>query len=296
MTDEKKDRIEKLIKTIPSLTEGQLYWLNKVIQTFDNPCQFKIEQSNLLDKVTLENFGDALRIHHSFSAESFSKDKFEYVFEKVLKMSGHKAMLAPKGNRGHDITIDNVQVSLKTQADKNIREDKVWISKFMELGQGEWGDKENDLIGLRKSFLNHLKNYDRILILRSLEKGPQWRYELVEIPKALMEDAKNGGLEMKKESTQYPKPGYCYVRSPRGEDIYQLYFDGGSERKLQVKNLLKSYCTIHATWEFLVPLEQRFPCTAEVLFLAISIYSPLSSTPTHLRPSSLATIPTVPVP
>ena len=129
MADEKKRRIDRIIKIIPSLTEGQLYWLNRVIQVFDSPHQFKIEQSNLLDKVTLENFGDALRIHHSFSEESFSKDKFEYVFEKVLKMSGHKTTLAPKGNRGHDITINNVRVSLKTQADNNIREDKIWISK-----------------------------------------------------------------------------------------------------------------------------------------------------------------------
>jgi len=255
MADEKKNRIEKLIKIIPSLTDGQLYWLNRVIQVFDSPRQFKIEQSNLLDKVTLENFGDALRIHHSFSAESFSKDKFEYVFEKVLKMSGHRAILAPRGNRGHDIAINNVQVSLKTQADNNIREEKIWISKFMELGRGKWGDDDDDLIGLRKLFLDHLKNYDRILTLRALEKGPQWRYELVEIPKTLMEAAKNGKLEMKKESTQYPKPGYCYVQSAEGEDIYQLYFDAGGERKLQVKNLLKSYCTIHATWEFFVPPE-----------------------------------------
>jgi len=188
MADEKKNRIEKLIKIIPSLTDGQLYWLNRVIQIFDSPRQFNIEQSNLLDKATLENFGDALRIHHSFSAESFSKDKFEYVFEKVLNMSGHTAMLAPRGHRGHDIIIDNVQYSLKTQADKDIREDKIWISKFMELGQGEWGDDDDDLIGLRQLFLDHLKNYDRILTLRALEKGPQWRYELVEIPKTLMED------------------------------------------------------------------------------------------------------------
>jgi len=255
MADEKKNRIDKLIKAIPSLTEGQLYWLNRVMRIFDSPHEFAIQSSDLLDEITLENFGDALRIHHSLSAEPFSKDKFEYVLEKVLKMGGQTAMLAPRGTRGHDITINNVQFSLKTQANKNIREEKILISKFMELGQGNWGDNEDDLIGLRQSFLDHLQKYDRILTLRALEKGPQWRYELVEIPKALMEEAENGELEMKKESPQNPKPGYCHVRTPEGKIIYQLYFDAGSERKLQVRNLLKSYCTIHATWEFFVPPE-----------------------------------------
>ncbi len=255
MENNKQKQIEKLIKAIPSLTAGQLSWLNKVVQVFNGPHQFKIQRSDLFNKITLENFGDALRIHHSFSMEPFSKDKFEYVLEQVLKMSGRKALLAPRGNRGHDITIDGIPVSLKTQADRNIREDKIWISKFMELGKGEWGNDDKDLIGLRKLFLDHLKSYQRILTLRALKKGPQWKYELVEIPKTLLESARKGELEMKKESKQFPKPGYCYVRTPKGKDKYQLYFDAGSERKLQIKNLSKSYCTVHATWEFFIPPE-----------------------------------------
>ncbi len=123
----------------------------------------------------------------------------------------------------------------------------------MELGKGQWGDNPKDLIGLRKLFLKHLKSYDRILTLRTLERSPNWHYELVEIPKNLIVSAKNGELEMKRESKQFPKPGYCYVRNKKGEDIYQLYFDADSERKLQVKNLLKTYCTVHATWEFFIP-------------------------------------------
>lgn len=97
-----------------------------------------------------------------------------------------------------------------------------------------------------------MKSYERILSLRTLNKAPSWKYELVEIPKELLQSAVNGELEMKLQSRQFPKPGYCYVRNEDGEDIFQLYFDGGSERKLQVKNLLKKYCSVHATWEFTV--------------------------------------------
>lgn len=254
MTQDREQRIRDLIERIPILTEGQIFWLNRVIRIFDSPYRFKNFDSDLFDDLTIENFGDALRIHHSFSAEPFSKDKFEYVLEKVLVLSGHVASLAPKGQRGHDITIDGVRVSLKTQADSSIQEDKIWISKFMELGKGNWGDNPQDLEYLRDSFLQHLTKYDRIFTLRALKRAPEWFYELIEIPMSLMKAAKKGVFEMKLDSRQFPKPGYCYVR-PEGKLAYQLYFDGGGERKLQIKNIKKIYCKVHATWRFTIPPE-----------------------------------------
>ena len=255
MTVDQQQRIKEIVQKIPSLTAGQIYWLERVLQVFESPHNFQILNADLLDLKTVENFGDALRIRHSFAAEPFTKDKFEFVLQKVLTMSGHDASLAPKGNRGYDISINGTKVSLKTQADRNIREDKIWISKFMELGKGQWRDNPKDLVQLRSLFLQHLRNYERIFTLRALRRAPHWDYELVEIPKRLMLAAKNRTLQMQLKSKQYPKPGYCYVRSHTGEDIYQLYFDAGSERKLQVKNLLKTSCLVHATWNFVIPPE-----------------------------------------
>lgn len=245
--------IEELVAKIPTLTDSQLYWLQKVISVFDSPHEFTIESNGLFDKTTLNNFGDALRIHHSFSVEAFSKDKFEYVLDKVLSMSGRKSSLANKGNRGHDLSIDGIPISLKTQADKGVNENKIWISKFMELGSGQWGDNPDDLIGLRNEFLHHMRNYEKIFTLRTLSREPNWHYELVEIPKSLLELASDGTLEMKLESRQFPKPGYCYVRDREGNQLFQLYFDGGGERKLQIKHLLKKNCIVHANWKFTIP-------------------------------------------
>jgi Type II site-specific deoxyribonuclease len=59
-------------------------------------------------------------------------------------------------------------------------------------------------------------------------------------------------LEMMMESRQNPKPGYCYISAADGSELCELYFDAGSERKLQVKNLLKSACVLHAEWKFTV--------------------------------------------
>jgi len=194
-----------------------------------------------------------LKIHHAFSVEPFSKDKFEYVLEQIFRSRKINAELAPKGNPGHDITIKGQKISLKTQADKAIKSSEIWISKFMELGKGTWGSDPKDLEPLRAMFLNHLARYDRIFTLRTLSKAPDWKYELVEIPKALFESAATGKLEMMMNSKQTPKPGYCYVSDYKGMPVYELYFDGGSERKLHVKKLRKSACVVHATWSFSIP-------------------------------------------
>jgi type II restriction enzyme len=241
---------EKLMKAAPKLTEGQIYWTEKVLDAFLSEHEFIVCSPELFSNEALNNFGDALRIHHCFSNEPFSKDKFEYILEKVMNLSGYKAKTANRGNRGHDLTINGTRFSLKTQADSNLKPDKIWISKFMELGRGKWGDDPGDLVYLRSLFLEHLNNYDRILILRALEKGIQWKYELLEIPISLLHLAKEGELLMMMDSKQSPKPGYCFVKDKKGNELFQLYFDGGGERKLQIKNLTKSLCITHAFFSF----------------------------------------------
>jgi type II restriction enzyme len=58
------------------------------------------------------------------------------------------------------------------------------------------------------------------------------------------------------DSRQNPKPGYGYVRDAAGGLKYSLYFDGGTERKLQIRALQKRLCQVHATWAFQsAPLE-----------------------------------------
>ncbi len=255
MNDDRRKVVESLVRSIPELTAGQLHWIQRVVYVYSADHKFTLNESDLFDEVILQNFGDAMRVHHSFSSEPFSKDKFEYVLVNVLKISGLKAELAPKGNPGYDATVGDVRLSLKIQADKDIKESTIWISKFMELGKGIWGEDHANLEGLRDQFLNHVENYEKILSLRAIKKAPNWQYELVEIPISVLKLASSSELEMKVNSRQFPKPGYCYVRNEQGQNIFSLSFDGGGERKLQVKNLRKEYCQVHAKWEFFIPEE-----------------------------------------
>lgn len=196
---------------------------------------------------------DFVRIHHALSDEPFTKDKFEYALDRTSKINGATSELPGRTNPGHDIMINGVRISLKTQADNSIKIDSIHISKFMELGKGKW-ESESDFKSFRDLFIAHMSDYERIITFRCLSNPEErlagyWKYEMVEIPKTLFLKAKNGTFEMKHDSKQYPKPGYCYVKE-NGEDLFQLYFDGGGERKMQVKSIQKKHCNVICTFSF----------------------------------------------
>lgn len=251
---ERSERIKRLLTAIPKLSDYRLQFVDRVVSVFALPRDYwRSQDSTLISERVLEDFGDVLRFHHCFSREPFSKDKFEYALENVLRSGGIEAVLAERGQRGYDLLIKGEKFSLKTEAAKAIRPETIHISKFMELGGGQWGDDPHDLIGLRSQFFSALRDIQRILILRALKKGsPEYFYELVEIPKGILEKAATGKLEMRISSTQFPKPGYCYVEE-NGMVLFNLYFDGGGERKLQIKGLRKNLCLVHSSWKFELP-------------------------------------------
>ena len=255
----KEERILRIGTYLPNLTEGQLIWIERIAYQFTRNKTFtRLNNSNIIsNEFILDDFGDSLRIHHCFTDEPFTKDKFEYVLVNISNYYGVQAEKSSYNTPGADITINGERFSLKTQADRNLRVNLVNIHKYMELGKGDWTDQETQLQGLTNQFLQHLNNYDRILILRNIGKptpaNPHWKYELVEIPRELLLEVESGVYEMMIDSIQTPKPGYCRVYDSQTHSLkYELYFDGGTERKLKINKIDKSLCIVHATWEFII--------------------------------------------
>lgn len=240
--------IREIVDTLRRLTPAQQSWVKSTIHAFGAACQFDREpDSDVVTDAVLASLGDRLLSHHAGSRQALSKDRFEFALESALNASGITAQLVKsRTNRGHDITIRGIPISLKTEAAANIKDESIHVSKWMELGRGEW-----KLPRLLDLFLEHMQSYDRIFTLRRLkDDGAKIRYELVEIPKVLLLEAANCELEVRVNSRQNPQPGYGYVKDASGQLKYSLYFDGGTERKLQIKHLQKSLCKVHATWVF----------------------------------------------
>lgn len=243
--------IVAIIAELRGLTPAQQQWIKSVIHAFGTACKFeRAPDSDVVTDAVLSSFGDRLLAHHAASRQALSKDRFEFAFEAALNAAGISAQLVKsRTNRGHDINIRGFPVTLKTEAAASIKDDLIHVSKWMELGRGEW-----KLPLLRNLFLEHMKSYDRIFTLRRLKDADSnTRYELVEIPKALLLEAANCEFEVRTNSTQSPLPGYGYVKDADGRLKYSLYFDAGAERKLQIKHLRKDLCKIHATWTFTSP-------------------------------------------
>ena len=254
MTDQ-LNLARSLAQALVELTPSQLDLVDFVIRQFHLAHEFhRREESDLVTPEVLEMLGDALRIHHAFSRQALSKDRFEFAFERSLNRAGIAAELVEsRTNRGHDITISGIPVSLKTQADSKIRVGSLHISKFMELGKGAW-----ELSLLRDLFIEHMRSYERIFQFRCLKRGPRaFLYELVEIPKVLLLEGAAAELVVQEKSRQNPKPGYGNVYNASGKLKFALYFDAGTERKLQIKKIRKDLCIVHATWQFdSAPFEQ----------------------------------------
>jgi type II restriction enzyme len=253
--DEREDALAKLA----ALASEQQRRVFDLIDALTRPRRIRTNpQSDFASPLFVGLFADVLVAHHAASGRRpFTKEKFEHEVVRVLRAAGHVADSVP-GQTARDITVDGAGWSLKTQADAAIDESKIHVSKFMELGRGKW-ETVDDLRGLRDAMLRHMASYDRIFTLRCFANSPRGResetirYELVEIPKALLGRAAGGSFRMIDESQQRPKPGYCVVRDSAGRLLFQLYFDGGTERKLQIIDLLKSECVVHVVWELEVP-------------------------------------------
>lgn len=247
--DKKNSLISEITSELPALDTGYLRLLIDIAEILQREVEITTDGQGPFNEDFARHFAGLLLVHHALSAEPFTKDKFEHAMVRVLKECGLQAELSPRGNPGHDLSVQDEKWSLKTQADQSLKLDFLHISKFMEMGKGEWTN-ETSLIGLRQRMFDHMGNYDRIFSLRhKLENGFRY-YELVEIPKSLLLEAENGQLEMRMQSKQNPKPGYCTVKDAAGEIKFQLYFDGGTERKLQIKKLQKSQCYVRASWRF----------------------------------------------
>ena len=255
-----EERRDALMRRLAALRAGQLDAVEAVIAAFEVPVTTWVNpESDFATPEFGEAMADVLVAHHATSLEPFTKDKSEYALVRIFGALGHRAEKSPRTFPGQDITVDDVRFSVKTQADSSISADELHISKFMELGRGAWEDEE-DLAALRDRMLEHLTHYERILDVRCLSQNRRFagtgtiHYELVEIPKALLERAAEADITMEHGSRQNPKPGYGRVYegsgAMRGAQLFELYFDGGTERKLQVRHLRKSACIVHATWRF----------------------------------------------
>ena len=108
-------------------------------------------------------------MHHASSAVPLKKENFEHILEMSFKRAGADAQRSSSmTERGADLKVDNVTLSLKTEAAKGLKPKSITISKLMEAAWIKTITSTEDIPHLVKSMvMPHFRNYDRIFILRS---------------------------------------------------------------------------------------------------------------------------------
>lgn len=180
------------------------------------------------------------------------------LFERTLRFAFQDAgaavsMPSDRNHAGHDITIDGVRISVKTEAERAMGRDTMRISKLMEAVWSKNFTSTDDVAAAVARVLEHLAGYERIIMLRVFHRPDVFEYELIEIPRALL--MRIGELRAEDftpltangSTRAIIRPSANATRS-RGADVqFRLIFDG-SDNKVTIKSLRTELCITHARW------------------------------------------------
>jgi type II restriction enzyme len=90
-----EERFDRLMQAVGRLPASQVTTIERIVAQFGQPQQYWAKpDSDLVSPAALDAFGDVLQLHHCFSEEPFSKDKFEYALVRVANSRrGHKEVV-----------------------------------------------------------------------------------------------------------------------------------------------------------------------------------------------------------
>lgn len=244
------DPVDELIAVVRQLAPAQVQLLLNMAQAMSSGLTSTINPaSDLLDAAAAATFANILLMHHANHREKFNKKGFEYAFVTATLASGKTAKLVTSTtNPGADVLVDGMAFSLKTEAAKSIRRDYIFISKLMEARWiRECQTPEAFLQGVMQAVIPHLRQYQRILILRAFDlASAQVQYDLVEIPRDLLLAVT--GLQSADFKLHTGRSGGSRADVLiAGRKAFTLNLEGSVE-KVQIRGLDVARCILHGSW------------------------------------------------
>jgi hypothetical protein len=235
---------------INSLSKSQQDLVSEIIHAFESSVTSKIDStSNICTEKFAEDFQNRIVLYHAMNEELLNKKTFEYALRGACRFDGRSAELNSNStNAGADITIDGRSFSLKTEASSAIKRSHLTISKIMEA---RWIRDCNNgaefLRGLQHNFIAHLRQYQRILMLRGFVINPQLvEYMLVEIPlDILLQSQHLSPSDFKPQTVNGTTSAKIQVG---GKQAFTLRLDGSVE-KITISLLSLELCQIHGSWQ-----------------------------------------------
>ena len=232
------------------LSRSQQQLVIEMVELLEEPIESQIGRaSDICSSEFAEDFQNRLVMHHGVSEEPLKKALFEFAFVHPNEKSGREARLVQSPvNPGSDAVVDGVSFPLKTEAAKTIRKPLITISKLMEARWiRECRSGDDFLEGVRTHILLHLRQYERILMLRAFTESDRWvEYYLVEIPLDLLMQVKT--VSSSDFSTRTVNGSSTANVVVDGGKAFSLRLDGSVE-KVTISGLDIRLCTFHSYWK-----------------------------------------------
>jgi len=226
-----------------SVTEAEQRRLQDFLSALRTPCKVIMASDSKFNKPDFESeFRSKLLAHHRFIGSPLFQESFDSAFISACKYAGHRISPAPSGQRFWDVKIDGRQVSLKSSKAKDLRENKLVISKLTEAA---WiqdcrtaTKRQYETVRLFEKYCAEVKAIIQLRYFRSRQM-----YELVEIPVSLFTQIMSVGK--KHFSADGPT-----INIPIGQDPpdFTLKLDR-SDAKITIANINKNKCILHGTWQ-----------------------------------------------
>jgi hypothetical protein len=141
----------------------------------------------------------------------------------------------------HDLQVEGVRISLKTETGEATRADSITITKLCTTEREPW--KADDLV---ERVVAHLARYDVILMFRAIWGTTLLRYQLVDIPIALLRLIADCAPQPVGRRKGRGSPGADISRN--GEKVFHVHFDA-SDGKCSVRGLRLRDCDLLLEWE-----------------------------------------------
>jgi hypothetical protein len=213
--------------------------------------------SDVVNETFAETFQNFLLLHHAIYRGPLNKEAFEFVFAAASEAAGRTALRnRSRGSATHDIRVDDVKWSLKTEAGVGLSSKRLYVAKWME---GRWireCTNPAECAAAMTRVVSHMDDYDRVIALQAIiaKDERSTLYRLIEVPKGHVQRLTDLGHE------HFTKPGSrrSYganlpidpeagpVDRP-GERLLRILLDSSVEKVRMWFEV--DTCRIHATWQ-----------------------------------------------
>lgn len=235
-----------------SLSASEDRLLREVLRVVRQPVrEALLAGSDLVDKRFADEFRTRILLQHGLQGSCLFQDTFDAAFLKAAEATGRKVTgQSSETNRFWDLELDGQKISLKSSKAKNLMVSKLHISK---LSEAAWIQDCRTARARRDHtlalFEGYLSTVDRIFQMRYFQKTRL--YELVEIPTCLLAPILDAPL------SAFAAEG-SNIGIPIGTDEFDLVISlDRSDAKITLKQIRKSRCIVHGTWQLDTPPELK---------------------------------------